>query len=179
VGLTDEVYFLIGNIFVPVALFAWITAFTELKMKDKQRLLQVIFLIIAVFYYAVFLFFIFTEVSVIGQMRGPVDGIYNTLALIFLLTGLFTFVITGILFAAESFKSSDRATRIKGGFLIAAFISFGIGGGLDGLKPFLFAPELLDIIELITRIILISSAIEFYFGFILPPFIKNLFITPE
>lgn len=176
VGLPDEVYFLLGNLFVPVALFCWITAFTEMKYKKYQRHFQLIFIIVGGFYYFIFLYFISMDVANIGTMRGPVDGVYTPLALVFLLTGLFTFVITGFIFAMESRKAESEETRFKGTLLYIAFICFLIGGGLDGIKPFLFAPEALDIVEVITRIFLIVSAFAFYWGFTLPTWLKKLFI---
>ena len=173
--LTDEIYFFIGNLFVPLGILLWMKAFTDLKYKDKQKIILIIFAVICTLYYVTFIPIIFIDVSVIGEMRSAVDGNYTPIALVFLLTGLFTFVISGLIFARESLKSGKWEIKIKGKFLILAFVMFGIGAGLDGLKPYFISPNFLDVVLIIDRVILIFSAFSFYCGFILPKFIKELF----
>jgi len=175
-GFTDELYFFIGNIGVPLGILVWMSAFMDFKFPAKKKLILLIFAGVAIVYYVVFIILIVLDVSLIGTMRGIVDGIYTPLALVFLLTGLFTFVISGLIFGRESLKSKNPEIKLKGKFLVAAFISFGIGAGLDGFKPFLFPAASLDIILLINRIILISSAFEFYLGFVLPDRIKSILL---
>ena len=57
--------------------------------------------------------------------------------------------------------------------MLFAFISFAVGAALDTI----FTGDI--VILLITRMILISSAIEFYGGFILPDWMKKLFLRQE
>ena len=178
-GLTDEIYFFIGNLFVPLGILIWMKAFTDLIFKDKQKLILIIFAVICALYYVTFIPMIFIDVNVIGEMRGVVDGNYTPIALVFLLTGLFTFVITGLLFAKESLKSDNWEIKLKGKFLVLAFVLFGIGAGLDGIKPYFFSSEYLDVVLIINRVILMFSAFSFYCGFILPRFIKDVFSTKE
>ena len=174
-GLTERTYFLVGNLFVPLGILIWMKAFTDLKFKNKQKLILIIFAVICILYYATFIPFIFIDVSVIGEMRSVVDGNYKPIALVFLFTGLFTFVISGLIFAKESLKAGNWEIKIKGKFLTLAFILFGIGAGLDGLKPYFIDPAYLDVVLIINRVILIFSAFCFYCGFILPKFVKELF----
>ncbi|MHA1467605.1 MAG: hypothetical protein ACTSP6_05940, partial [Promethearchaeota archaeon] len=57
--------------------------------------------------------------------------------------------------------------KLRGKFLMAAFISWTFGAIADAIIP-------LTVITLpIIRIILITSAIEFYIGFVLPDWIKK------
>ena len=79
-------------------------------------------------------------------------------------------LIPGILIARESLKSDDKEIKLKGRFLLAAFISWTIGAIMDAaLQP--------NIITLtIARLILISSALEFYTGFLLPEKVKKIFL---
>lgn len=64
-------------------------------------------------------------------------------------------LITGILFGKESLGSKNPEIRLKGYFLIAAFILWSIGAIFDAALP-------LTVITLtIARLILISSAVEF------------------
>lgn len=80
-----------------------------------------------------------------------------------------TMLITEIIFGQSSLKSDNPEIKLKGKFLILAFVSWSIGAVLDAALP-------LNIMTLmLARIILILSAIEFYCGFILPNFVKRIF----
>ncbi|MHA1660703.1 MAG: hypothetical protein ACTSUT_16450 [Promethearchaeota archaeon] len=176
--LTPKIYFFLGNCLIALGILLWMMAFTELLYKNKQKIVAIIFTIIGVSYEILFYYLVFTDISVIGEMRGAVDGIYYTFPLTFLLFGLFLFLFTGILFARESLRSDNSEIRLKGKFLISAFISFAVGAFLDGLKPIIF-PNIMDLIYIINRIILIFCAIEFYFGFILPDWLKKLLLKED
>ena len=67
-------------------------------------------------------------------------------------------------------KDECQEIKLKGRFLLAAFISWTIGAIMDAaLQP--------NIITLtIARLILISSALEFYTGFLLPEKVKKIFL---
>jgi uncharacterized membrane protein HdeD (DUF308 family) len=71
-------------------------------------------------------------------------------------------LITGIIFSRHSLQSNEQKIRLKGKFLRIAFISFTVGAIVDSL----FATESITLI--IARLILASSAIEYYLGFFLP-----------
>jgi hypothetical protein len=79
--------------------------------------------------------------------------------------------VSGILFGKESLGSENKEIRLKGQFLIAAFIFFFIGALMDAAIP--LSPEIL----VITRIILIVSALLFDIGFFFPEFIRNIFLS--
>ena len=73
----------------------------------------------------------------------------------------------GVLIAINSIKSDTPEIKLRGKFLLAAFISWSFGAIADATIP-------LTVITLpIIRIILITSAIEFYIGFVLPDWIKK------
>ena len=88
----------------------------------------------------------------------------------FQIFAVFTTLVTGILFSKESMKVKDPLIKLKGKFLLVAFISFTIGALLDALLA--FTPLNLVIV----RLILISSAIEYYFGFFVPKRLANWII---
>ena len=174
-GFDPELYFIIGNLFVPIGLFMWLMAFTDFKYRKSQKVILSIAAITGAIYYIVFFYFIFTDVSVIGKIYSPVDAEYRGFALLYLISVLLIFLITGIMFALESLKSENSEIRLKGKFLLIAVISFAVGAGLDGLKPFLFE-SYLEIVLVITRIILLSCAIEFYLGFNPPRWVKKFLL---
>lgn len=83
-------------------------------------------------------------------------------------------IIIGFSFGLESFKSENPEIKLKGKFILAGWLSFFIGGLLDAG---LFA--ITAFLLILVRLLLMSSAIEFYFGFFLPRRIKKLFIKEE
>ena len=169
-SLSPAIYFTIGNIASPLILVIWILAFTDLKYTDKQKLLVIIYIIIGIAYEVYLVYFLFADPNVIGELTGIFDVTYKGVVLIFALFIVINMLVTGILFGRESLKSKDSIVQLKGKFLIVAFISWCIGAIMDAALP-------LNIVTLtIARIILISSAIEFYIGFILPRFVKDLFV---
>jgi hypothetical protein len=85
---------------------------------------------------------------------------------------------TGLKFAQNSLKSEDRDVKLKGKLLRAAFITFTIAALLDALLGMIFADPadpFLALMVVITRVLLIISALEFYGGFILPKWMRVIF----
>jgi hypothetical protein len=169
-GLTPVMYFLIGNAFIPVTLFIWMIVITELMYKEKQKVILLIFAIIGILFDIYLIYYLINDPSVIGELQGPVDVQYKSITALYLIFILLTTLVTGLLFAREAMKSDKAETRLKGKFLAAAFISYTIGAITDAVAP-------LNFITLpLIRILLITSAIEFYIGWMLPEMIKNRFI---
>lgn len=169
-GLSLEVFLFLGNFFVPFAPIFWMFAFSELHYKEKQKTLVGVYGIISIVYEIVFLYFLFTDPLVIGQPAGDIDvstSLFVTIYQIFLLLSL---LITGIIFSQQSMKSKNREIRLKGKLLLIAFLSFVGGAILD-----VFSSGSI-LILIFSRIILISAALEFYSGFMLPNWVKSLFI---
>jgi len=177
-GFNPQLYFILGNLFVPVALLLWLIAYTDFLYKNKQKLVLLIATVTGLVYYVVFFYFVLTDVTIIGVMFNSVDAEYRSFALIYLISVLLVFLITGINFALESIRSDKAEISLKGKFILLAVILFFVGAALDGLKPFL-PGSILDMILIINRIILILSGIAFYSGFLLPRWIKELFIKGE
>ncbi len=178
VGFNPELYFTLGNLFVPIALIFWLTAYTDFLYKKKQKLILLIAAITGIIYYFVFFYFVFNDVTVIGIMFNSVDAEYRSFALGYLISVLLVFFITGVNFARVSIRNDNVEIKLKGKFLLIAVTLFTVGAALDGLKPFLFG-SILDVILVINRIILILSSLAFYSGFLLPHWIKELFVKEE
>ena len=168
--LSIELYFIISVCFIPFALLMWLTTVTELLYKEKQKLILVIFLIEGIIFEIFAIYFLFANDELIIIRQGPIDVNYLSFVLIYLFSVMVIILITGLLFAKESLKSDNKEIRLKGKLIALAFISFIIGGILDGVLEF-------NIITLlICRSIVISSGFEFYFGLLLPEWLKKLFI---
>lgn len=160
----------IGNIILPFVLITWITSFTDLipRYKDKQKLFVLITTICVGIYLVLFFIFLGIQPSLIGRDLGKADvqnGIYVTA---FQLISLLVVIITGTVFSKESLVKNNREVRTKGKFLLIAFWSLAIGAILDVFSTYHIA------LLIVARIILITSAFEFYCGFILPPGVKKL-----
>ena len=79
-------------------------------------------------------------------------------------------LVLGILIALNSIKAEEPEIKLRGKFLLIAFISWTVGAIFDASVPLTF------VTLPIVRILLISSAIEFYIGFVLPDWIKTRFL---
>ncbi|MHA1659840.1 MAG: hypothetical protein ACTSUT_12065 [Promethearchaeota archaeon] len=171
--LGEVACFIIGYALIPIFLLSWLTALTDFLYKNKQKIILAVFLIISVIFEAFFFYYLFTDLSLIGIFITPFQIRWSIFMELYLLSIILVFIVTGSLFASKSFKSESAEVRLKGRFLLAAFISFTIGAIIEALM------HLDPITVIITRSILISSAIEFYLGFILPDWLKNRLLKEE
>ncbi|MGQ4875677.1 MAG: hypothetical protein ACP6IY_16550 [Promethearchaeia archaeon] len=171
-GLQDnpEIYFILGNILIPVFLITWIIAFTDLLYKEQQKIIIWLFIIYGVAFEVVFFALLFSDPASIGELSGPVDVEYLSFVSIFLLSILVILFITGYLFGRESMRSDNPEIKLKGKLIIISITLFDIGAAMDA------ALELTLPILIVARIILILSALGFYGGFLLPNWIKKLFL---
>ncbi len=172
VGLPEDIYFLIGISFYPLTTLIWITAFTDIVFKDKQRIFQIIFLIIGTIFEIVFLYLLFTPAFSVGKKLSPVDSEYGLIVSIYIFFSLAVILSTGLIIAVTSMRSDTPEIKNRGFFLLLALITFVIGAAFD-----LF--ELNILLLTIIRLILISSAFEFYIAFVMPRWARKLLIKQE
>ena len=171
--LTREAYFVIGNVLIPIGLVCWVTAFAELSMKKGQKIIITIAIIIAISFYCVFFYLILTDPSSVGYLKGITDVQYSLPIVIYYNIIIIFFLITGLIFAIKSIKAENPEISLKGKFLLIAFIFFVIGASMDTMVP-------LNFITLsIYRSLEILSALAFYCGFILPKWVKKIFLKQE
>jgi hypothetical protein len=163
-------YLFIGNIMVAAALWCWIYSFCILANPTSKIIIISIYSAICVIYEVFLIVFFIVDPSVIGSLEGKFYYQPKLWTMFFQIFAVFTTLVTGILFSKESMKVNDPLIKLKGKFLLVAFISFTIGALLDALLA--FTPLNLVIV----RLILISSAIEYYFGFFVPKRLANWII---
>jgi len=152
---------------MPIFLLIWLKVFTDLAYVEKQKLILIIFLIIGIIFEIIFFYFLFTHPNLIGTFKTPFQVVYGIYIEIFLVIFLLVVLITGILFGKKSISSENPELKLKGKFLIAAFVLFTIGAFLDSIIPELF---------ILARVVLDISALSFYFGFMLPNWLKEKFL---
>ena len=167
--LHPQLYFLIAIVGYPITTMIWMTGFTEIVYKEKQRIFQIFFGIFGIIYELLFLSVLFTDYNLIGKFQNAVDVAYRPIVSIYIFISLCQILITGIIIAIYTIKTGVPANKIRGYFLFAAFVTLFIGGLID-------AAVSLGLLEaVLVRLFVISSAIEFYFGFVLPDYIKKIF----
>ncbi|MHA1196178.1 MAG: hypothetical protein ACTSRH_07980 [Promethearchaeota archaeon] len=163
-------YLILANFFVPWALLSWIYSLTCLIYQNKKKLLLAIFSIICISYEILLIVLLIINPSMIGVEINPNVVSRTALTLSFSIFAIIVAVITGLFLASHLIKSTDQRTKIRGFFLLSAFLLLTAGAALDS-----FSWTNLIIIAII-RTLLILSSIAYYFGFFLPERIAKLII---
>ncbi|MBN1801222.1 MAG: hypothetical protein JW891_06920 [Candidatus Lokiarchaeota archaeon] len=164
------IYLLIGNLLMPINQLIWLSLMMSLFYKEKQKIIVGIYAIFTIVFEILLLYFAFTDTLVIGEVVSIVDVEYTPLFLVWIAVNLMVFVVPGFIFGRVTLKSSQPEHKLKGKILIVAFTLFTIGALLDAAS--FVPPEFLPV----TRIILIAAAFCYYGGFILPNWMKKLFL---
>jgi hypothetical protein len=170
-SLSVEVRFIIGLAFIPIVLIIWLMVFTDLVYRERRKMIIIVYSIICLCFEIVFFILLFTDTSLIGTYTGTFKVDWSPFIQLTTLFFIITALITGILFARASMRSSNPEIKLKGKIILIAFLSFVAGAFLDSIIP------ITPLAVVFTRLVLISSAIEFYFGFFLPEPIKKLFLN--
>ena len=170
--ISSEIYFFIANAFIAPIHVIWILALTRLVFKKAAKPLLIIFTTEATIFEIYLLFSFFSDPNQIGtQIRAFVVE-WAIWIQVYLLVSIVLFLVTGFIFASRSLKSQNKELKVKGWFLIFAFIFFTIGTVIDVIG----ADSPTEIMIFLARTFVIISSILFYIGFTLPRFIKELFI---
>ena len=170
--IVERIYFFITFCFVPIAHIIWIISFTNLMMYEKRKkTILWIILIESILFEILFIIFIIFDPTIIGTQVDALTNDWNIFAIIYFIFSLVLFVGTGFLCAIKLYKSNLKEIKLKGIFLFIAFTCFMIGGIFDAIFTATYR-----LILIIARIIMIMSAFCFYIGFVMPDFIKKLFI---
>lgn len=166
--ISPPLYFLIGNALIPLFIVFWTYGISLLTNPQRKWLIPGIYAIITIAMDIYLFYFLLTDYSVLGTVSGYFDAQYNTLLSLYLIFINLSVILTGSVFVRNSLRSNDKKIQMKGKFLIIAFLCYFFGGVFDAgatISPFII---------IISRIILISGAICFYIGFLMPKFIGKL-----
>ncbi|MHA1489572.1 MAG: hypothetical protein ACTSRI_07950 [Promethearchaeota archaeon] len=174
-GISDELYMFLGNGLIPITSFLWMIALTDFLVsnKEKQKLILLIFGIYSALFEVYYLYYLFTNPTVLGNVLGPVDASYGIIVTAYQLSMVILVLITGTLFGKNTLNSDNQEIKLKGKLLIIAFWFFVIGAIFEIIS------HVSIIILIVGRLILILSAITFYSGFLLPNWMKKLFLKQE
>ena len=169
-----EVYLIICGAFLPFTQLAWIAAMTELTNINpkKRKVILIIGVVIVAIFEPVYFYLVFTDPSVIGTYITPIQVDYALFSQIHYTIEILVFILPGLWLAKISLRSLKPEIKLKGKFLLFTFL---LSIGLSFLE--LFAPNI--VFFLIARVIAVIVSILFYAGFILPEWVKNLFLKQE
>jgi len=183
--LAKEWYFIIGNAFVPVALICWVIAYTDMINKEKQKIAVALILIFSIVFEGLFFYFFFLGIDFIGEINPlrPFSADLEYFLIILLSISFLIFFVSGLKFAGKSIRSENKEVRLKGKLLQFAFVAFTIAALLEKtarsilIGPIFADPTilLLSVMLVVVRLLLISSTIAFYGGFLLPRWMKKIF----
>ncbi|MFX1325095.1 MAG: hypothetical protein ACFE8N_09060 [Promethearchaeota archaeon] len=185
--LSVEWYFIIGNVFIPIALIPWMMAYTDMISRDRKRLYVGLIAGLCILFEILFFTLFFIDIDLIGTMASAFSADLGILLIVFLFVTMIIMLITGVKFARKSIKSEDREIKLKGKLLQAAFIMFTIAALLEktgrsimlGLVFQNPTDLLLQVILAIVRTVLFLSAFAFYGGFLLPRWMKEILLRSE
>jgi hypothetical protein len=177
--INKTIILIFNNAFSPIALLCWLYSLILFDIfQKKNKLLLYIGAIIFIPYDIILIILCFIEPDIIGTFSGNYFLIPGLLTIPFKLLAMLITIITGIAFAKISMQSTDSRIRIKGTFLLSAFISFMIGL-IEIPYVALFRVPILQLhilLMIIFRLFLISSVVLYYFGFFLPDLIADRII---
>lgn len=170
--LNSFFYILLGCAFIPVALVCWMYSFSVLVYPYFKKQIVLIFLIISITYEIFLFIFLLTDPTVVATIEGRFNMQSNFFSLSFRIFAIGVVIITGILFTTKTMKLDNPEVQWRGRFLLIAFLSFASGALIDSLP-------LNPITLVLARLLLISSAFEYYLAFFLPGRMANWLTRKE
>ncbi|HUW89498.1 MAG TPA: hypothetical protein VMV43_03165 [Candidatus Nanopelagicaceae bacterium] len=170
--IPTNLYYFLANAFIALIYVTWIIALTKILFTKQKKILRTIFFLTALIFETIFLIVFFIDANLIGDQKSAFVVEWTLWVQIYLLISIAILLITGFLLARTSLKSDEAELRIKGMFLLIAFICFTVATVIDVIG----ADSPTEITILLARTFLIVSSLCFYIGFILPKFVKKMFV---
>jgi hypothetical protein len=161
-SLNAFLFLFLSNVFIPIALLCWIYSLAHIFYTEKEKVVLIISAIIFSAYDLLIVVMLMIDPKLVGEIVGDINSLPTIIPLIFLIGAIITALLTGLLFSIKSIRVDNPEIKLKGKILLIGFISFSFGAILDALVSDI------TFILIIIRLILISSAIEYYLGFFLP-----------
>ena len=164
-----QVYFLLVIPYIAVDSVVMVSGITEIMFREHRKKIRLAFFIHSITWEILFaVFLLYLPLGLLIDLVSPVNASYGIISTIFILINLGILALIGIFLARSSIRLGTTENKVKGYFLITAFILFIIGAILDSVL------EIEDVSALlIPRFILIAGGLIFYLGFITPNFIKK------
>jgi len=165
-GLTVELIFIISGVPMGIAPLLIANAFTMISFEKNRRYILAFAISISLIYEICCVIFLFTNPDLIGTKTVPLIFKNSLFSVLFVILFILMMVSVGIVFSYHSMKSEDPLVKIRGKLIFIALILFAVGAFLDSVRMGL-------ILDLVDGIILIFCVVIFYFGFIMPDWLKT------
>lgn len=165
--LSDVAYIFISYGLVTITSIFWLYSFGYLVYPKSKWKITGAWLAICIVYTIFFMYFLFTNPSLLAIRVTRFDSETQTFVSLFVLLSLLTSLITQYIFFKRSTVSNDNKVIWKGRLIFLGFILFLIGGILDSVV------QLNPLTLLLTRMLLVASSIISYFGWIMPDRVAN------
>jgi len=167
--LEPFLYFFLNTIFITPGLVSWIYSFCHIAYPHLKKKIIPIFLLICIIWEIIYIILLIIDPAIIGEIEGKFDADYNLFAIAFILFALMSVLITTTIFALQSIRSNDPKIKMEGRFLLIAVFTFAFGAISEAIYQ---SP----VIVILIRVLLISSAIEYYIAWLMPKRIENWLI---
>lgn len=155
---------------IPITVIMWLIAMNHLLDAGKNIIL-ILLSLICISFLIIFYYFLIVNPNLLGEFidKYHMHMQFTIFTRVFFISMLTLFLLPGFLFSFRCFSSEKSEIRLKGKLLLLGFVSFGVGA-------FMTSNIDITIIKVIARSILLSSSVEFYCGYILPNWVKKLFL---
>lgn len=163
--ISFELYLLIGHA-LPLAVFFWIIIITELMFKDKQKLILSIIGIYYAFMVIIFFYLFFTDISLIGELRGFLGFQQGPFLMVRNLSSMIISIVSVILFYRESHKSDNPQTRLRGTLFLTAIVFVFLGAFL----------HIITGLAVLALIFFFLASLSYYSALLTPEWMKKRLI---
>ncbi|MFX1275283.1 MAG: hypothetical protein ACFFBP_18685 [Promethearchaeota archaeon] len=173
--IPDQVFFFIGNAFIPLFLFSWIIGMNILLFDGKNKIFVISYAILLSVMEIVFLLILFVAppnliLLLIGSLdEKNLNAEYEGFIFVLLIIIVITIFTTGLLMSRKLMKANKPVIQLRGKLMLIGFIIWSVAATIDTRVPL----EVIGVI--IVRTLLIISAIDFYFGWVMPEFMQKFF----
>lgn len=167
INISDFAYFILADLFALWAVVTWIYSMYKIMYKKHGKLLIVISLILVIPFEIISITCLIIDPAIYGFRPHYFDAQESDIFSFYLLFSMIITILTVCHFAFQSLEIKDSKIRLKAILLLIAVLSFAIGSTIDQLYT--------DFSLMITSgIILVSSAILFYWAWNLPKVFERL-----
>ena len=178
--IPELLYVALGQIFLPISLIAWVYTITVTTFPHLLKKIMIVYFLISIVYEIYLVFgLIFNPTDLVGYAdpENLLNTSFQLVPLIYSGFAIISMAGIGAIAARILMRSDDENLKWKGRFLLISFISFAIGAILDvGILDEIESAPVRTIIMIIARLLLMSGAVEIYFGYFLPKRIAKIFI---
>ena len=173
-SLTPELHLAMSLVPLPIANFAWMVMITDLLLKKRQKPILIIYFAYAVFFNVVVLTLLPIDSTLVGTFDSPIDTVYSSLISGLILVLLMTVQVNSLLFFVRSRRAESPEARLKATFFLISTTTFVVASILDSRATFEGVAFII-----IIRFLLLLGAIEIYWAFLLPDYVKKVFIRSK